>query len=135
MSSANTSQLEFLQSYLRAIESGATGEALSRFFDPEVIQEEFPNRLLPNGARRDLQGILDAALRGQKVMTAQRFELLNVLESGDAAAVEIQWTGTLAVAFGSLPVGGELRARFAIFVKFRDGRIVSQHNYDCFEAW
>jgi hypothetical protein len=28
-----------------------------------------------------------------------------------------------------------LRAHFALFLEFRDGRIVRQRNYDCFEAW
>ena len=26
-------------------------------------------------------------------------------------------------------------ARFAIFLDFRDGRIVRQRNYDCFDPW
>jgi ketosteroid isomerase-like protein len=29
----------------------------------------------------------------------------------------------------------EMRARFAAFIEFRDGRIVRQRNYDCFEPW
>jgi hypothetical protein len=26
-------------------------------------------------------------------------------------------------------------ARFAVFMDFRDGRIVRQRNYDCFDPW
>jgi len=44
-------------------------------------------------------------------------------------------TGTLAVPFGSIPAGGEMRARFAIFLELRDGRIVRQRNYDCFDPF
>jgi ketosteroid isomerase-like protein len=106
-----------------------------RFFADDVVQVEFPNRLIPNGTTRDLAAIADAAERGRKVMTAQRFEVLNAIASGDQVAVEALWSGTLAVALGSIPAGGQMRARFAIFLTYRDGRIVRQHNYDCFDPF
>jgi ketosteroid isomerase-like protein len=106
-----------------------------RFFADGVVQVEFPNRLIPNGTTRDLAAIADAAERGRKVMTAQRFEVLNAIASGDQVAVEALWSGTLAVALGSIPAGGQMRARFAIFLTYRDGRIVRQHNYDCFDPF
>jgi hypothetical protein len=28
-----------------------------------------------------------------------------------------------------------MRARFAVFLDYRDGMIVQQRNYDCFEPW
>jgi len=28
-----------------------------------------------------------------------------------------------------------MRARFAVFLDFRDGKITRQRNYDCFEPW
>jgi ketosteroid isomerase-like protein len=48
---------------------------------------------------------------------------------------EFQWSGTLAVPFETIPAGGVMRARFAVFLEFRDGRIIRQRNYDCFESW
>src|SRR5262245_25816329 len=124
--------LDLTRSYFAALEAGATGEALAAFYAPEVVQEEFPNRLVANGARRDLAAILDAAVRGRKVMSAQRYEVLNVVVSGERVAVEFRWAGTLEVPLGPLPAGGEMRGRFAMFMEFRDGRIVAQRNYDCF---
>jgi ketosteroid isomerase-like protein len=121
---------EYLESIGHADELGGL-----RFFADDVVQVEFPNRLLPNGATRDLAALRDAAERGGKVMTAQRFEVLNAIASGDQVAVEALWTGTLAVPLGSLPAGGQMRARFAIFLTYRDGKIVRQHNYDCFDPW
>lgn len=50
-------------------------------------------------------------------------------------ALEVLWEGTLAIPLGSLPVGGVMRAHFGVFLTFRDGKIVQQHNYDCFEPW
>ena len=121
--------------YFAALEVGATGAALASFYAPEVVQEEFPNRLNPQGARRDLTAILDAAARGQKAMASQRFEIIHELADGDRVAVEFRWSGTLAVPVGSLPAGAEMRGRFACFLEFRDGRILSQRNYDCFEPY
>jgi ketosteroid isomerase-like protein len=121
---------EYLQSLGTADELGGL-----RFFADDVIQVEFPNRLMPNGATRDLAALREGAERGRKVMTAQRFEVLNAIASGDQVAVEALWTGTLAVPMGSIPVGGQMRARFAIFLTYRDGKIVRQHNYDCFDPW
>ena len=127
--------LELAQRYFVALAGGATGEALSAFYAPDVVQEEFPNRLSPRGARRDLAGILEAAERGRQVMAAQRYEVLDAVASGDRVAVEFRWAGTLAVPVGSLPAGREMRGRFAVFMEFRDGRIVRQRNYDCFKPW
>ena len=50
-------------------------------------------------------------------------------------ALEVLWTGTLAVPFGSLAVGDNMRAHFAVFIQLRDGKIVAQRNYDCFDPW
>ncbi|MDC0713963.1 nuclear transport factor 2 family protein [Stigmatella sp. ncwal1] len=127
--------LEVVQSYLQALEQGATGEALARFFHPEVSQREFPNRLTPSGATRDMQALLDAAKRGQKVMTSQRYKVLQAVAQGDQVALEVDWSGTLAVPLGSLPAGGTMRAWIGMFVTVRDGRILSQRNYDCFEPF
>jgi ketosteroid isomerase-like protein len=127
--------LELTRRYFTALEAGATGEALSAFYAPEVVQLEFPNRLSPLGARRDLAAILDAAARGQEVMAAQRYEILQTVAEGDRVAVEFLWAGKLAVTRGSLPAGTEMRGRFAVFLEFRDGLIASQRNYDCFEPW
>ena len=129
------SRTDIAKTYLAALEAGATGDALAAFFAGDVVQEEFPNRLLPAGARRDLAALLDGAVRGQKVMRAQRFELLGAVENGDTVALEVQWTGTVAVALGSLPAGGQMRARFAVFLEFRGDKIARQRNYDCFDAW
>jgi hypothetical protein len=49
--------------------------------------------------------------------------------------LEAIWTGTLAVGFGTLKPGDQLRARFAQIFEFKDGLIWRQRNYDCFEAW
>jgi ketosteroid isomerase-like protein len=130
-----STNLETVRRYLTAIEQGATGAALAAFYAPEVVQEEFPNRLVVNGARRDLAAILEGAERGQKVISAQTYEIRNAVEQGNTVALEVLWTGTLAIPFGSLAVGDKMRAHFAVFIELRDGKIVAQRNYDCFDPW
>src|SRR5215831_16546224 len=105
--------LELARRYFAALEGGATGEELAAFYAPEVVQEEFPNRLSPQGARRDLAAILEAAERGRKVMAAQRYEILHAVADGDRVAVEFRWSGTLAIPVGSLPARAEMKGRFA----------------------
>ena len=121
--------------YLQAIESGSTGADLASFFTSDVVQEEFPNRLVAQGARRDLNAVLEGAARGQQVIARQRYEVRNALATGDQVALEVVWTATLAVPVGSLPAGGEMRAHFAVFLEFRDGQIAAQRNYDCFDPF
>lgn len=127
--------LALARRYLAAIEAGATGADLAAFFAADVVQEEFPNRLVPQGARRDLAAILDGAERGQKVLRAQRYDIQQALAQDDRVALEVIWTGTLAIPVGSLQAGDEMRARFAVFLQYRDGRIVAQRNYDCFDPF
>jgi ketosteroid isomerase-like protein len=97
--STETDLIALVRSYFGAIENGAPGESL-QFFAEDVVQEEFPNRLVPDGATRDLAALKEAAERGRKVVTRQRYEIVNLLASGNQVAVEAIWTGTLAVPFG-----------------------------------
>ena len=127
--------LDRARKYLEAIEAGATGDELGRFFASDVVQEEFPNRFLPQGARRDLLAILDAAARGRAAMSSQSYRILHAVGEGNELALEVEWVGTLAVPIGPLPAGGTMRARFAVFLEYRDGKIAAQRNYDCFEPW
>ena len=135
MTTLEADNLARARRYIQDIERGLTWAALAAYFAPGVIQEEFPNRLVPQGARRDLAAILEGAERGQQVMRAQRYDILNAIADGDYVALEVAWTGTLAIPVGTLAAGGEMRARFAVFLQFGDGKIVRQRNYDCFEPW
>ncbi len=121
--------------YLDALGGGATGETLAAYFTPDAEIRLFPNRLLPNGSVENLDAAMQSALRGQQAVEGQRYEIKNVMASGDRVALEVRWTATTKLAFGTLPVGGQMAADFAIFLEFRDGRIARQHNYDCFEPF
>jgi predicted ester cyclase len=121
--------------FLRAVEEGATGPKLRSFFAETVIQEELPNRLYPNGMRRDLSAILSSAERGQAAIRDQKYQVRSIVAAGDHVAVEMIWTGTLKVSLGNLAAGHQLRAHLSMFLDLHDGKIVALRNYDCYEPW
>lgn len=134
MSETNVN-LERAHRYLEAVSRQAVGEELAAFYDPDVVQEELPNRLNPSGSRRTLADLLTGAERGRQLMSAQTWKPLHEAASGKTVALEVEWTGTLAIPVGPLKAGDTMRARFAVFFEFRNGRILRQRNYDCFEPW
>ena len=127
--------ISIAKDYLAAIERGALFEDLARFLTPDCIQEEFPNRLVPDGARRTLEDLKAAAGRRAKAVENQRYEVLNALTQDNHVALEIQWSARLLLPFGSSVPGDVMKARFAFFLVFREDRIESQHNYDCFDPF
>lgn len=129
------SNLEIARNYLQALERRETGAALGSFFAPDVVFEEFPNRLTPLGKKRDLAESLAGAENGKKTMSRQIYKITHEIAAGDQVTLEVEWLGKLAIPFGSIPFGGQMKAFFAMFMEFRDGKIVRQRNYDCFEAW
>jgi ketosteroid isomerase-like protein len=127
--------LDLARRYLQALADGATGPRLAAFFTPDVEQREYPNRLTPHGAVRDLAALLEGAERGQAILAAQTYVIERALASGSHVALEVTWTGTLAIQLGALNAGDTMTAHFAVFLDFRDGKIAAQRNYDCFEPW
>jgi len=132
---SEAANLATIRAYLQALEDGAVGETLARFFTPDARQVELPNRLNPGGGNSDLATLVRRAEQGQKMLRSQRYEVQSEIAQGDRAAVEATWTGILAVPLGSLAAGATMKAHFAMFFELSEGRIRSQRNYDCFEPW
>jgi hypothetical protein len=44
----------------------------------------------------------------------------------DRLAPEVEWVGTLAVAFGTIPAGGQMKAFLAVFLDAATGRSSSK---------
>jgi len=130
--SSDTPLLTLARAYFSAIEAR---EDPSPFFTEDVVQREFPNQLVPNGATRDLAALREARQRGLQVVTREEYEITNAVERGNELALEVIWRGTLGIPLRSIPVGGVLTAHFGVFLTFRDGRIASQRNYDCFDPF
>jgi len=127
--------LERAVEWVRAIESGATGDALASFVSPDVIHEDMPNRFFPNGMRYDLAGMQAGAERGKALMARQRYDIVSAIASGNAVAMQLDWRAELAIPVGTLKAGDEMRAHVAIFIEFRDGKICHQRDYGCYEPF
>ena len=129
------SNVEIARQYITAIESGATGDALARFFTPDVVIEEMPNRVAPHGSTSDLARALQGAERGKQLFQRQTYTITHTVSEGSSVALEMDWVGITAVQIQNLPPGSEIRDHVAVFLQFRDGRIARQRLYDCFEPW
>ena len=126
--------LAVARQYLKTIESGAGGDEIARFFASDVVVEIFPSRFFPNGSRDNLDGIRAAADRGKKAMANQSYAIKNAIASGDQVALEVEFVGTLLLPFQNIAAGGQMRAHVAIFLTFKNGKIASQRNYDCYDS-
>ena len=135
MTSQEADNLDLVRAYLKAVQGFATGEALARFYAPDAVQVELPNRLNPARGRSDLATLLQRAEKAPALLRSQRYEVLSESAQDDRVAVEARWTGLLAVPLGTLAAGDEMQAHCAMFFELRLGRIVAQRNYDCFEPW
>jgi ketosteroid isomerase-like protein len=134
MTPIEAENLATIRAYFAAVEAGGVGD-VSRFYAEDVVQIELPNRLNPNGAQSDLATLKKRAEQVPHLLRGQRYEVISEMAQGSRVVVEAIWTGVLAVPFGTLEPGSTMKAHFAMFFELRDGRIVFQRNYDCFEPW
>ena len=119
---------------LSAIERG-DGAALVEIYDDEVVQIEHPNRLKQKGDRRGREAMLRDLDRGKQLLREQRYEVISAVSDGDRVALQVQWTGVLAVPVATLGAGDAMRCQSAIFLRFQGDRVVEQSNYDCLEPF
>jgi ketosteroid isomerase-like protein len=135
MTSKESANIDTVRRYLAALSEQVTGEELGRFFHDQVEQIEHPNRLTPEGARRDKAALLAGAESGKRVTSNQRYEVKTMIAAGDLVAAEVDWSCTLRVPLGKLASGDTMRARLGMFLELEAGQIRSLRNYDCFEPF
>ena len=124
--------VEFARRYVEAIAAFET-DGLARFFAPGFVQVELPNLMTPKGQSRDAAGCIEGSKKGVAILSSQRFDIQNVVAADDWVSLETKWVGVLKVGFGNIEPGTEMRADIAMFLRFEDGRIAYQRNYDCYE--
>jgi ketosteroid isomerase-like protein len=123
---------EIVTAYIRAIETRQP-EEVERLLHPDVVNVEHPNKIMPKGRSYDLEALREAGERGRKLMASERYEIRQMIVDGDRAAVQMVWSGTLALAAGPLPAGHVMRAQICSIIELRDGKVWRQEQYDCFE--
>ena len=126
--------VETIRRYLKCIEQGSFSE-LKPLFMPDVVMQQLPNRIYPQGVQGMISKMESAFEKGRKLFSEQRYEVKTSVAHQASVAVEVLWTGRLAVGFGNLAAGSQMRCHSAMFFEFVDGKIASQRNYDCFEPW
>jgi ketosteroid isomerase-like protein len=124
------SNFDIARLYLAALSEGLGPEAIARFFSTDAVCEVLPSALNPRGERWDLEGIKAARKSSLARFASQEYELRGAAGGGSNVAMEVHWTGRLGVASATHASGRTLEARSAVFLKFRDGLIVRQRNYD-----
>jgi ketosteroid isomerase-like protein len=127
------SNLAAARRYIELIERFAPPEEFEGVLHPNIQHEEYPNLLMKNGSKRDYATMVVGPQQGRKILRDNHYEIKNAFASGDWVTLEMVWTGTLAIALGGMPEGAELKAHIATILKFQDGQIIAQHQYDCYE--
>jgi len=74
MNTIEAANLSTIRTYLEALQDGAVGAALARFFTSDAEQVELPNRLNPTGGVSDLPTLLRRAEQEQKLLWSQRYD-------------------------------------------------------------
>jgi ketosteroid isomerase-like protein len=127
--------LTIAKNYLKALKQGKTGKELAIFFHEEVEQVEMPNRLNPKGTTSNLNMLLQRAEQGKKILKSQEYDIKKTIVQDNTVVMELEWSGVLNVHVGSLNAGQTMKAYFAMFIDFKDGKIIHQRNYNCFEPF
>jgi ketosteroid isomerase-like protein len=129
MTSSNVARVH---QYLQAVAAMGALETVADFLASDVVFHEFPNRIAPQGRVRHFGDLHAAYEHCRKLLQSQEYKVQRIVEAGDEVAVELEWSGVLAVPVMNLPAGSEMKAFVAMFLTFREGKIVSQRNYDCY---
>ena len=116
-----------------AISAGATGDELAGYFHPDAEQIEYPSVMRPDGHRRGLAEMREGAEVGAKIISDQQYEVHTMVEDGDRVAVQFTWTATVRADLGAVRAGTRLVSHVAAFYLMRDGLMLEQSSYDCYE--
>lgn len=120
--------LDWARAYLKVLQTSAPPEELTGHFHEDATSEEFANGVCAE-AVRDFKGILEARARSRALWSAQTYDVFDITAGGSQVALEVLWKGVVAHNTDILEQGQEVEARLAIFLKFKDRRIVRQRTY------
>ena len=124
---------ETVREYYRIVgDLHCTEDELARIVAPDAVFTEHPNPIAPRGAVRSVEQNLHGFRAGRALLSEQAIEVLEVLVSGDRAAVRATWSGTVGVDRGPFTAGTELTCVMAAFLTVRDNKIVVHDTYDCY---
>ena len=111
----------------------STADELLEVLHPDVRVVEHPNAINPRGTVRDRDAVVAGFLMGKGLLSAQSFDILESLVSGDRVVVRAAWRGTIGQGTDALPAGTELTAHVAAWLTVTDGRIREHETFDCYD--
>lgn len=123
--------LAIVRRYVEAAQNSDSDTVAALLADDYQLDEQ-PNALNPNGQRRNKAQSVAASKLGQKYVADQRYDITRISGVGELVIVEATWRGRLKEGFGKFPAGLAMKAECAMILTLRDGRIVRQHEYDCY---
>ena len=97
--------------FVKAVEQS---QDVAGFYAPDVVHEWLPNKLAPNGMKRNFAELMAASAQGRQLLAAQQYEIVSTTEQGNRVVIESNWTGTLKN-------GTTMRAFFAMVFELEDG--------------
>ena len=130
--SVETGNIAVVREYIAAIERFDV-EAVGRLLHPDVVQIERPNKLYAKGQTRGYAEMTRDLPRGAKVLRKQSYPIGAIFDAGDTVIVETRWEGIVNVPLGALTPGDAMVAHICMVITLKDGRIIRQVNYDCYE--
>lgn len=129
-------KIDVLKAFLGLLENFSLDESRYRqLLAPDVKFVVFPNLLAKVTHTRDFAESMKGIAQGRALLRSQSYHISSHFESGARLAVELVWTGTMAVDAGPLKKGQTLSAHVCMIAEFAGGKIVAQRNYDCYEAF
>lgn len=94
-----------------------------------TVWTELPFGGNPSGRGGGRSVLRKAAEEALAAFPDRRMSLRNLIADGQRVALELDWTGTAAIARPGMEVGSIVRLRIAMFLTVEDGRIVRQVDY------
>lgn len=130
--SSSGGNVAVVREYIGAIERFDV-EAVARLLHPDVVQVERPNKLYAKGQVRGFSEMTRDLPRGAKVLRKQSYPIAALHEAGDTVIVETRWEGIVNVPIGALQPGDAMVAHICMVITVKDGQVIRQVNYDCYE--
>jgi ketosteroid isomerase-like protein len=106
-------------------------KAYEEFTDVEFEWRENPGPLFPHGRSGGRREIFQAISLSEKSTCDASIKILSSIASGDLVALETIYETTFVVDIPTVPKGTRIEARMAMFLRVKNGKIASSHEYVC----
>lgn len=114
---------------------GSSEDDLLAVLHPDVRITEHPNAITPEGAVRDRDASVEGFLAGKALLSAQSFDIDDLVASGDRVVVRATWRGTVGIDTPRIPIGAELVAHVSAWLTVVDGLVTEHETFDCYEPF